>query len=166
MKMITKEIERELMRHPICSQDGLMGDAKLIVKFFDPSSAWTWYVTEGEPFGNDWRFFGLVRGDEWEWGYFMLSQIMEARGHVSIMTPAGMVTYGGIMMERDMWIKPGKRTLADVVREDCGSDAPENLLVLRCEYTEEEVTASAEGRAKIETAEWTPGQHSGQQVLF
>jgi hypothetical protein len=49
-------------------------------KFFTPDSGWTWYVTEGEPDGDDFRFVGYVVGLEKEWGYFLLSELETARG--------------------------------------------------------------------------------------
>lgn len=152
MKMMTKEIEKVLEKYPIYSQDGLMGDAKVVVKFFDPCSQWTWYVTEGERREDgDWEFFGLVRGLEWEWGYFCLSQITEARGRM------------GLPMERDRWLAPGKMTMSQVVGSDCG-DCPEHLIKPRAAHVEEvEIDASAD--AQIETETWTAAGY-GQQVLF
>ncbi len=62
-------------------------DAPVIVKFFTPTSNWTWYATEFE--GDD-LFFGLVDGFEKEIGYFSLSALKSLHG-----------TYGDAI-ERDL----------------------------------------------------------------
>ena len=82
MQLLTKQIERELEKHPIYSTDGVpVKDKKVIVKYFG-GCACTWLVYEGEkqPDG-DWLFYGNVTldGDEWELGYFTLSQLKELR---------------------------------------------------------------------------------------
>ena len=61
MKLLTKEILRTLPK--LYSQDAI-DDPIVRVKFFTPWSNWTWYATEGEPDGGDFRFFGLVDGHE------------------------------------------------------------------------------------------------------
>lgn len=174
IKMMTKEIERCLEKHPIYSQDGLMGDAKLITKFFDPCSYWTWYVTEGERREDgDWEFFGLVCGDEWEWGYFTLSQIMQARGKSQIQTPWGAHVFS-LPMERDIHITPGRETVAQVVRRDgCGHcTCPENLIKPRAEVPAEpeviEVLQVCQPEAAPEPVSvgWTRAPGVGQQTLF
>ena len=88
MKLLTKEIEKKLPK--LYSQENVE-NPKIIVKFFHPMSSWTWYVTEGEKQEDgDWRFFGLIDGDEKELGYFHLSQLEE----VKVM---------GLGVERDMY---------------------------------------------------------------
>lgn len=52
-------------------------DAPIIVKFFTPTSSWTWYATEFD--GED-MFFGLVDGFEKEFGYFSLSELESIDG--------------------------------------------------------------------------------------
>ena len=76
MKLLTKAIENELLKHPLGSTDGLGEDAKVIVKFFGGYAA-TWLVTEGEKEDGDWLFFGCVTldGSYWEWGYFTMSEL-------------------------------------------------------------------------------------------
>ena len=66
------------------------------VKYFTPDSKWTWWATEGEADGDDFRFFGYVRGHESEWGYFLLSELKAARGPL------------GLSIERDLNFKPGR----------------------------------------------------------
>ena len=131
--MMTKEIEKSLAKFPMYSQDGRMGDAKLIAKYFDPCSQWTWYVTEGERTEDgDWEFFGLVCGQEWEWGYFRLSQLTEAHGTSAVQTSRGVHIFH-LPLERDIHVIPGKDTVAEAVRRDgCGHcTCPEYLLSSR-----------------------------------
>ena len=90
MKLLTKEIESKLLKHPLGSGDGNQ-TPEIIVKFFDPTGSWTWYATEGSKTEDgDWEFFGLVDGHEKELGYFMLSEL--ASVHVRF----------GLGIERDM----------------------------------------------------------------
>lgn len=78
MKLITKEIEKQLERHPFRSTENTpIEQKKVIVKFFGGYAA-TWLVYEGEkqPDG-DWLFFGNVTldGTFWELGYFSLNEL-------------------------------------------------------------------------------------------
>ena len=55
MMLMTKELEKTFEKYPLDSQDGLMEDAEVIVKYFNPCGAGTWFVTEGEKQENgDW----------------------------------------------------------------------------------------------------------------
>ena len=155
MKIMTKEIEKVLEKYPIYSQDGLMGDAKLITYFFDPMSNWTWYVTEGERREDgDWEFFGLVHGLEWEWGYFLLSDLCTK-------------IPGRLPIEREIWTQPLKHTVRELAGM-CG--CPEHLLIPHKETVEgflETITidARAESQPETVTVEWTAAGY-GQQTLF
>lgn len=169
IKMMTKEIERCLEKHPIYSQAGLMGDAKVIAKFFDPCSQWTWYVTEGQRMdGGDWEFFGLVCGYEWEWGYFLLSQIEGAHSTSAVQTPHGVHAFQ-LPLERDIHVQPGRKTVSEMVYEDgCGHLCPAHLLI-REEPEVIEVLQVCQPEAAPEPVSvgWTraPGV-VGQQTLF
>ena len=89
---MTKEVERKLEKFPLYSQDGKGDDADIIVKFFNPCGAGTWYVLEGKKFPNgDWAFFGLVDLYEREYGYFTLSELQ------SVKLPFGLT------IERDLY---------------------------------------------------------------
>ena len=66
-------------------------DPMAIVKFFTPDGGWTWLAFEFD--GED-TFFGLVKGLEDELGYFSLSELREARGHL------------GLPVERDLSFEP------------------------------------------------------------
>lgn len=105
MKLITKEIAKQLVNVPLHSQEKV-DNPKIIVKFFTPWSNWTWYVLEGEQEdngndeGTDWLFFGLVEGHETELGYFRLSEL------------ESLVGPWGLKVERDLYF--GDKTLNDV----------------------------------------------------
>ena len=90
MKLITKAIEKKLLNTPLYSTDGnIVKD--VLVKFFNPCGAGTWYVFEANKIGNDWEFFGLVDLYEKELGYFTLSELESVR------LPFG------LSIERDMY---------------------------------------------------------------
>ena len=107
MKLLPKEIRETLP--PLYAQDGKGGRAVVYVKYFTPSSSWTWYATEGEPILDesgkevDFKFFGLVDGHEKELGYFVLSELEEVRGPM------------GLPIERDLHFKP--KTLEEIAPE-------------------------------------------------
>lgn len=69
MKLITQEIKRQI---PKLYEQENNPDPIVYVKFFTPTSNWTWYATEFD--GID-QFFGLVIGFEQEFGYFSLQEL-------------------------------------------------------------------------------------------
>lgn len=91
MELLPEDIRRSIP--PLYGQEGNK-DPIVYVKFFTPDSSWTWYATEGSPEGEDFIFFGYVIGLEKEWGYFALSELMDARGP------------WGLPIERDLYFKP------------------------------------------------------------
>lgn len=89
MQLLTEEIRRSLP--PLYSTED-QGDAAIVrVKFFTPTSSWTWYAIE---FDGDDLFFGLVDGLEKEMGYFSLRELE------SIVGPYG------VGIERDLYFRP------------------------------------------------------------
>lgn len=93
MKLLTKEIEKKLLANPLYSGEGEKNhERQVVAKFFNPSGAGTWYVTEGERQGDDWLFFGLADLHEAELGYFTLSELS------SIKCPPF-----GLPIERDLY---------------------------------------------------------------
>lgn len=98
MKLLSVEIREKLP--PLYSQDGKGGKAIAYVKYFTPSSSWSWFATEGEPVLDesgkevDFKFFGLVEGLDKELGYFVLSELEEVKGPL------------GLPIERDLYFKP------------------------------------------------------------
>jgi hypothetical protein len=77
MKLLTAAIRAKL---PKIKAQETVSDPIVHVKFFAPWSGWTWYITEGERDGDDFRMFGLVEGLETELGYVMLSELESIRG--------------------------------------------------------------------------------------
>lgn len=80
-------------------------DKVLVVKFFNPCGAGTWYAAEFD--GED-TFFGLVTGlGHPEWGYFSLSELASIRLRF------------GLRIERDIHWNPKTTTIeaAKVERE-------------------------------------------------
>ena len=93
MKLLTKEIEKKLLANPLYSGEGEKNhERQVVAKFFNPSGAGTWYVTEGERQEDDWLFFGLAKLHEAELGYFTLSELS------SIKCPPF-----GLPIERDLY---------------------------------------------------------------
>lgn len=80
MMLMTKELEKKFNNYRLGSQDGLMEEAEVVVKYFNPCGAGTWLITEGEKQDNgDWLLFGYCYLFEWEWGYVMLSELESVR---------------------------------------------------------------------------------------
>ena len=77
MKLMTKQIEKALLKSPLYSTDETPLEEKNVVcKFFHPLRGWRWYVFEGNKTEDgDWEFFGMVHGLEKEMGYFTLSEL-------------------------------------------------------------------------------------------
>jgi hypothetical protein len=107
MKLLTQEIRKKLP--PLYSQDGKGGKAVAWVKYFTPSSSWTWWAIEGGPITDDngqevdFQFFGLVDGHCKELGYFSLSELESVRGPM------------GLPIERDLYWQP--KTLEEIAPE-------------------------------------------------
>ena len=88
MQLLTQELLGKL---PKLGQTEAEADPMVWVKFFYPDFGWTWYATEFD--GQD-TFFGLVRGDDEELGYFSLSELQSNRGQL------------GMAIERDRYFEP------------------------------------------------------------
>jgi hypothetical protein len=76
MKLLTRSLA--LKFPPLESTDSI--DPKKIIipcKFILPGTLWEWYPTEFD--GED-TFFGLVKGDYTELGYFTLDQLYQKKG--------------------------------------------------------------------------------------
>ena len=107
MKLITKEIERRLEKHPFGSQEGEGKGAQVLVKFFG-GGACIWLVTEAERTADgSWDFYGLANiGYGREWGWFSLKELEELR-----FPPFG------LGVERDLYL-PAETKVKDIIRED------------------------------------------------
>jgi len=108
MELLTQEIQDRLPK--LGHQDGKdPTEVKVVVKFFDPTGSWTWYVTEGEQREDgEWEFFGLVRGFETELGSFTLSELHHAKD--------GLRGLNSLPIERDLHFG-FEHTLAEVMAE-------------------------------------------------
>lgn len=93
MKLMTKGIEKKFEKFTLYSQDGKGLDAKVVVKYFNPTGAGTWLITEGEKQEDgDWLLFGYCHIFEWEWGYVALSELQSFKGQF------------GLGIERDLYL--------------------------------------------------------------
>lgn len=102
MELLTDELRQQLP--PLLSQEA-DPDPIVHIRFFTPDANWTWWVTEGQAEGDDFRFFGLVQGSEDEFGTFLLSELQAVRGPL------------GLAVERDLSFAPGR--LTEVVTPRC-----------------------------------------------
>lgn len=66
----------------------------VILKLFLPGTGGTWYVSEGEPEGDDFTFFGLTVGLEPEFGYISLNELSTVKSNL------------GLRVERDLHFRP------------------------------------------------------------
>ena len=101
MQLMTKEIEKLASKYPLQSQDGKGLDARIIVKFFDPTGSWTWYATEYDPEHQE--FFGYVSGHDNELGYFTLAELQSVKCAF------------GLGIERDLYFN--NKTVKDIPKE-------------------------------------------------
>jgi hypothetical protein len=92
-KLLTAEIRTKIPK--LYAQENEK-DPMVYAKFFCPWNSWTWFATEGEAVddGKDFKFFGMVHGQEKELGYFLLSELESVRGRF------------GLRIERDMYFEP------------------------------------------------------------
>ncbi len=108
MDLITPQLCSMIQRQfPIGSQEGLGDNAKVLVKLFFPAGRYTFFVTEGEPQGDDFLLFGYcvsALGEDCdEWGYASLSELRSVRVR-------------GLSMERDLDVRFAARTVAELKR--------------------------------------------------
>lgn len=97
MRLMTKALEKKFEKYPLYSQEGLLEESEIVVKYFNPSGAGTWLITEGEKQENgDWLFYGCCHIFEWDWGYVLLSELESVRGPF------------GLGIERDLDVTGGK----------------------------------------------------------
>lgn len=98
MNLLTKELEAQFPR--LYETEGKdPQEIKIIAKFFDPCSQWTWYAIEYDPVER--IFFGFVRGHGDEIGYFSLDELQGIKGRL------------GVGIERDLYF--GEHTLAEAL---------------------------------------------------
>lgn len=89
MKLLTNELIAKLPR--LNETDEVPVPNKVAqVKLFHPASTWTWYIMEYD--GQD-TCFGLVIGQETEFGYFSLQELSQLQVF-------------GLPIERDLYFRP------------------------------------------------------------
>ena len=64
---------------PLGSQR-FLADPFIYAKFWIPAVNWIWYVIEGEPSKQEFRFYGYVIGLDEEWEEFSLRDLEVVRG--------------------------------------------------------------------------------------
>jgi len=129
MKLMNKELEKIFEKYPLGSQDELGGKAKVVAKFFNPTGAGTWIITEGNKLENgDYEMFGYCHlGDDEmaEFGYIMLSQLEELK------LPFGLSVERDLYLPKDCniveamkstGIKPPSYLLKDFEKEENNDD--------------------------------------------
>ena len=89
MELLPPDLRDQL---PKLYSQGERDDPVVYIKFFFPAGNWTWFVTEGQPEGDDFMFYGYVIGMEREWGYFTLKQLEE-------------INVRGLTVERDLYFR-------------------------------------------------------------
>lgn len=94
MKLVTKQVEKELAKYPLYSQDGKKQDAICVVKFFLTGGAHTWYILEADLTEN--IAYGIVVNGygECEYGYVSLTELQNLKNSY------------GCGVERDICHKP------------------------------------------------------------
>jgi hypothetical protein len=97
MKLMTKALEERFAKVG-CQEK--VEDPIIIAKFFHPFSSWYWFATEFD--AENRIFFGLVKGDETEWGDFSLDELESVKIH-------------GLGIERDLHF--GEKPLSEVKKE-------------------------------------------------
>lgn len=91
MKLITAEIAMQLSAQ--YSKGAELEGQNVIVKLFDPSSSWTWYIMNQDP-EDCYYLWGIVKGFEVEMGSINLAALQEYKGRL------------GIGIERDLHFSP------------------------------------------------------------
>jgi hypothetical protein len=91
MKLMTKEIETKAKAQYPKGAD--LESQKVVAKFFDPTSQWTWYLMNEDPEYPDY-LWGIVKGFEVEIGSFSLSELQHTKVRF------------GLGIERDLGFRP------------------------------------------------------------
>lgn len=107
MKLMTKEIERKLIKNHRSPKEKRL-ELKPVVKFFCPWGAATWLVSEYDPENR--LFFGLCDlGQGVEIGYIDRDELEAIKGPF------------GLKIERDLWWTP-KATMSEYMAEFTRTD--------------------------------------------
>ena len=111
MKLLTKAIVAGLEKgHAKAEAGEVCYDHPIVVKYFNPVGAATWYIVSGEKYGEgeyDWYLFG--------WCDLGLGPGMAELGYVDLNELASVKLAFGLGIERDLHY--GGKTLAEAVPE-------------------------------------------------
>tara|TARA_R100001369_G_scaffold22152_1_gene40406 strand:- start:219 stop:539 length:321 start_codon:yes stop_codon:yes gene_type:complete len=99
MKLLTKAIERKLLKNGENPKNDITKE-KVVVKLFAPSGSATWWLYSMNKNGD---CFGIAKIFETEYGYFNINEISELR--VNPLTLKCGNT-NGLPVERDMYYTP------------------------------------------------------------
>lgn len=112
MKLVTKDILTKLKKQDPYDPSGpgrelKDTEAKVWLKIFTPDANWTWYAISAseDPDTGDIQFFGLVNGQEKEFGYFWLSDLKRVRGRFNL--PVERDLYWNAITLAELKIKEG-----------------------------------------------------------
>ena len=109
MKLLTQELEEKFKQYPLGSQDGKMGNAELIAKFFNPTGAGTWYITEGSKLDNgDYEMFGYCHLGDDEFAEFCSILLSELE---NIELPLG------LSIEQDLYVPKRTDLMTAMIRD-------------------------------------------------
>jgi hypothetical protein len=104
-RLITPELVESLKDYPLYSQDNKGKDALCIARF--RIGRLCWYITEGNPEGNDFTFFGIIVGfTDTEYGYFSSNEM------AGVTYDASEFGLGTLRIERDTKFTP--KPLCDI----------------------------------------------------
>lgn len=105
-KLITKEIEKAILKTPYGSTEAVApDDKKVIARFFNPCGGGTWYVLEDSDFKENEIVFGAVTlGFGLELGDFSIAELRAIK----------LPFY--LSIERDISVEPFKSTLGELRR--------------------------------------------------
>lgn len=119
MQLLTDADRALLEKYPLYSQDNKKAEAVVILKYFLPGTAATWYVLEGSPEEyeaegggtyEDITFFGyvegIVEGGE-EYGYFTLKQLEEIEVKVPVIIDGKESGALPCKVEKDLYLREG-----------------------------------------------------------
>lgn len=112
MKLLTKELEEKFKKYPLRSQEGKGSYAEVLVKYFIPTGAGTWLITEAEKQDDgDYLLFGYSCIFDWEWGYVLLSDLENAKLPYGLKVERDLYTYDQKYV-KDFVDYPYKETIA------------------------------------------------------
>lgn len=110
-RLITQELKKALADYPLYSQDGKKKDALCIAVF--RLGKVRWYITEGQPEGSDFTFYGITVGlFEPEYGYLSANEMAGIKKFIY----NGLYGLGRLMIEQNKSFKPCP--LADIKDEE------------------------------------------------